>query len=377
MTGPAEPSTRAHLPAVDGLRGFAILFVLLFHMRTDFPVAPSIFKLGWTGVELFFVLSGFLITRILLDARDRPRYFRDFYVRRTLRIFPIYYVFLLFVVVFSRVLHGSSGRLEDLPWYMTYLQSIPMMQKEFKDGLPWSAHTWTLAIEEQFYWFWPVLVYLVRGRALPYVLGLVCASALVARIVLTSLSSNPYCMQAILPVQVDSLSAGALLAYAVHTGVAPRTLRRIALACVLIGGSVCVFLIVKSGGVSAYGNPRLWTKMPHNIPFLTGLAALFCGALGLALHGPRRYIELLRFRPLVRVGKISYGLYLYHLPLLELMRWLGKKAAAATGADFGWVFVVLELAAFFLVAELSWRFIESPILRLKDRYAPSRLDKAG
>jgi peptidoglycan/LPS O-acetylase OafA/YrhL len=275
------------------------------------------------------------------------------------------------------VLHGSFSRAEDLPWYLTYLQSIPMMQKEFKGGLPWSSHTWTLAIEEQFYWFWPVLVYLVRGRALPYVLGLVCASALVARIVLTSVSSNPYCMQAILPVQVDSLAAGALLACAVHAGVAPKTLRRLSVACVLVGGSLCAFLVVKSGGVSAFGNPRVWTTMSHNIPFLTGLAALFCGALGLALHGPRLYVELLRMRPLVRMGKISYGLYLYHLPLLELMRWLGKKAAAATGADVSWTFVVLKLAAFFLVAELSWRFIESPILKLKDRYAPSRLEKDG
>ncbi len=377
MTGPAEPGARPHLPAVDGLRGFAILFVLLFHMRTDFPVAPSILKLGWTGVELFFVLSGFLITRILLDARSRPRYFRDFYIRRTLRIFPIYYLFLLCVLVTSLALNYSFSRLEDLPWYLTYLQSIPMMQKEFKGGLPWSSHTWTLAIEEQFYLFWPVLVYLVRGRALPIVFGLVFVSAPVARILLTSNSSNPYFMQAILPVQVDSLSAGALLAYAVHTGVAPRTLRRISVACVLIGGSLCAFLVVKSGGVSAYGNPRVWATMSHNVPFLTGLATFFTGALGLAMHGPRPYIELLQFRPLVRVGKISYGLYLYHLPLLELMRWLGRKAGVASGADAAWLFVVFKFAAFFLVAELSWRFIESPILRLKDRYAPSRREKVG
>lgn len=377
MSGPVEPSTRPHLPAVDGLRGLAILFVLLFHMRTDIPGAPAFLKLGWTGVELFFVLSGFLITRILLDARDRPHYFRDFYVRRTLRIFPIYYLFLFCVVIASRVVHGSFSRAEDLPWYLTYLQSVPMMQKEFTGGLPWSAHTWTLAIEEQFYLFWPMLVYLLRGRALPLVFGLVFASALVVRFALLANSSNPYCMQAILPVQVDSLSAGALLAYAMYAGIAPGTLRRLSLACVLIGAGLCAGLIAKSGGVNVYGNPRAWARLAHNVYFLPGMAALFCGALGLALHGPRRFIEILEFRPLVRVGKVSYGLYLYHLPLLDLMRWLGKKAGTADNVYAAWAFVVLDLASFFLVAELSWRFIESPILKLKDRFAPARHRKTG
>ena len=145
------------LPALDGLRGIAIIGVLFFHLGI-----PK-FSLGWAGVELFFVISGFLITRVLLNTREQPNYFRNFFYRRILRIFPIYY--LVLIAYTAIVVSSSLTGFRNLPFYYVYLQTIPQLQSQFGE-LQMLSHTWSLAIEEQFYLIWPMAIYLLKGRKL-------------------------------------------------------------------------------------------------------------------------------------------------------------------------------------------------------------------
>jgi peptidoglycan/LPS O-acetylase OafA/YrhL len=198
MTRPHFEKSR-YIPELDGLRGVAILAVMLFHMQVR-GVA-----LGWAGVELFFVLSGFLITRILLESRDKPHYLRNFYARRALRIFPLYYVVLVVTLILPPP-HGF-GRSRTSLWYFAYLQTLPLVRGRFEASpLP---HSWTLAIEEQFYCLWPfVLLLLRRGRDLAAALAVLFLGATAFRVWTIVNHSNPFAPFAIIVAQTDALGGG-------------------------------------------------------------------------------------------------------------------------------------------------------------------------
>src|SRR5262245_13745 len=181
MKRPALGTDR--VPALDGLRGLAILPVMLTHFVSDGDLSPvskvdeivsATLTLGWVGVELFFVLSGFLITGILLDSRGAPHYFRNFYIRRTLRIFPLYYGFLalwlgvlpLFYKWPNDVLKVVSIPVSPV-WSWAYLTNIVQaLHDDWRAGPPYTTHFWSLAIEEQFYLVWPTVVFLFSRRRL-------------------------------------------------------------------------------------------------------------------------------------------------------------------------------------------------------------------
>jgi peptidoglycan/LPS O-acetylase OafA/YrhL len=176
----------SRLTSLDGLRGLAVLSVVLFHTLRlqNAGVFGEIWKRfhgsAWAGVDLFFVLSGFLITGILLDSRGQENYFRNFYARRTLRIFPLYYTVLAvallvvpFVVGFPRLPAAYPRLLENQLWLWTYTQNY--LQATTAHTLPGFGHFWSLAVEEQFYWFWPLVVCLLPRKALLRFCLIVCA----------------------------------------------------------------------------------------------------------------------------------------------------------------------------------------------------------
>ena len=193
------------LPALDGLRGIAVLLVLAFHCRYFFPpwmeksARPTLDVLGWSGVDLFFVLSGYLITGILLDTKDSSSYFRTFYARRSLRIFPLYFSFVAAVLLLAQWrVHGF--------WYLTYLSNW-QPGHGVNDG--YLSHLWSLAIEEQFYLIWPAVVWFVPPGRLKWICIALAVTAAGLRPFAGSQDQAAYRLT---PCRMDSLALGAFVA---------------------------------------------------------------------------------------------------------------------------------------------------------------------
>lgn len=350
----SDVAAEGFIPAIEGLRGVAILAVLMFHLKLQY------FSLGWAGVELFFVVSGFLITRILLAARTQPNYFRNFYVRRSLRIFPIYY-FTITVVAIATILSNENA--SAVPYYFFYLQTIPQIRSWFGD-VPSLGHTWTLAIEEQFYLLWPLAVLIFGGRKLPQLLVAMIATGLVLRIVALSFS-NPYLMDGWMGVQLDVLAAGALVAYAVTATPGEKFRRCIMVALYLgIGGLAVLSWRV---GLEVFWTPLQWGSAWYAPIVITLMAAACCGAVGLAAiqHKSTRMLE---FWPLMKVGKISYGLYMFHLFVFVDIDQILLRSQIPPEWIGSWLTPLFKIVAAFAIAWLSWRFVEAPLNRLKSRF---------
>ena len=214
---------KKRLPELDGIRGCAIMLVLVWHyvqnqLHPEIGSGLAYFKQAigftWSGVDLFFVLSGFLIAGILMDQRRKPHYFRTFYVRRVCRIFPLYYLNLAIFLVMLSWQSGQSavfaplyGGSEVPLWsYVTFTQNV-FMGAHNSAGPGWLAVTWSLAVEEQFYLFLPLIVWFVSRRNLPWVFLWIAGSAVFLRASMPGLSAYINT-----PWRADSLMIGALLA---------------------------------------------------------------------------------------------------------------------------------------------------------------------
>ena len=211
-----SPAQGRHLPALDGLRGLAVLLVVVFHIyqvepSPAQPISRLLYgatRLGQTGVDLFFVLSGFLITGILYDTKRSSRFFLNFYGRRTLRIFPLYYGVLVVAFILLPFLFHYRGAGSGTVWLWTYTTNLPV-----SFGREWGpfGHFWSLAIEEQFYLVWPLVVYAFRRETLLRICVGCVAGAVVSRLVVESLGFSSFTFTLC---RMDSLTLGAFLALA-------------------------------------------------------------------------------------------------------------------------------------------------------------------
>ncbi len=371
--GPAA-APRGHLPALDGLRGVAVLAVLLFHFaHLDRPAGVAQRWLlaatgaGWAGVDLFFVLSGFLITGILLDARGSSGYFRAFYLRRVLRIFPLYYAYLavLFWVVPRLAPHldvkaGSQG------WLWTYLGNVLFAREGGFHASPYTGHFWSLAVEEQFYLAWPLVVWVLPRRALAAACLALVAGAFALRWGIHRTTFNATAAYVLTPCRMDALAMGALTAVAAREPGWWPALRRAA-PWVLAAAAVAVGITWAARGAFFGGDPlvQVWAFTP--------LAAGFAALLVLAVDAPAegRLGRVLRGRALATAGRYSYGLYVLHYPIFLALEAAGISAAViadATGAWWAGVagFVALAGAATFAAALVSWHLLEKRFLAWKD-----------
>lgn len=354
-----------YIPELDGLRAFAVLAVLAYHLNLKG------FSLGWTGVLLFFVLSGFLITGILLDSKDRPGYFRNFYLRRALRIFPIYYLALGTVAV---VAVWQRENLADLGYYLTYTQNYLLGFTNFTADFPTMFnHSWSLAVEEQFYLLWPAAVLLLDRRklkvAIPAMLVIGVASRAAALFALHNPDVVPTVIYTSLPTQLDSLAVGAGLAVLVRSGARPETLARRALwVCVLVGAAL--FWLIDTTGVSNYWHVSGWATHLDNLPMPT-LTALFWGALlAFVVLGNSLLSSVLRWGFLRQIGKISYGIYIYHFPVYVLVdSYLSPYLPHGDSLPVQSLVPLAKVAITCLMALASWHLVESPLLRLKKKFA--------
>ena len=336
-----------YLPELDGLRGLAILAVVLYHCSPRLvgtwlhPVAIW----GWSGVTLFFFLSGFLITGNLLAARDKPRYFHNFHARRILRIWPVYLLLLIWVYAHAPWYVGGSvwHAVQTAPWWAYFL----FLQNLFPLALPPAlGPTWALAIEEQYYFLWAPAVRWLRNPAL---LSLPLAAAMVAA-PLFRRAHFTWLTPTHTLTHLDGLALGGLLAIGLHTlKLSRRTWLALGLVS-FVAGATAVFTI-------AAGTAYLDTALS----FGYGGAVLALAAT-VGAHNPIHI--LLRRGPLAFYGKISYGLYMVHISVFIYIGWFDLKMTPY-GTAGNLAIVAVRLAASTAVAAALWYGLESRILRLK------------
>ncbi len=339
--GDVERAGRPYFPQLDGVRAVAALMVMGFHF-CQFKGVGGIAILGQTGVDLFFVLSGFLITTILLLAEPGDwREVRTFYARRALRIFPLYYAYLIGASLLGPAVSG---------WFWIYLQNIAIAAGAKVVG---PNHFWSLAVEEQFYLVWPFLVLFLPRRWLPRTLWSLVAIAVLSRVLLvgSGISSFYFTVS-----RLDGLSAGGLLAVYSQTGqLRGWRGRLIGIAAVSAG-----LLWLEWWRFHAQALP--WVQI-SKLTLGTGFYAAAVGYLVVSNNGIANRIFSL---PALRyTGRISYGLYVFHPAVFVFV--LARTRGWRTPVQLIGCF-----AAVFLVALLSWYGMESRLLRLKDKVAPGR-----
>ncbi len=366
-----------HIPALDGLRGIAILLVMLYHFSMAYIHAFSgvlyqMSNIGWCGVDLFFVLSGFLITGILCDAKDDKRYFQNFYMRRVLRIFPLYYGFLIVVFVVLPLIHHFSPfvrqHMGEQVWLWTYLTNFGYCfgSHDLAIGLN-LAHFWSLAVEEQFYLIWPAIIFLTKPKTAMRICSVCMGVALLLRIVLVMKHANPLITFNLTPCRMDSLAVGALCALLVRTNISVRKLWKGAGATALVAGLAIVFML-RHHGESQAENPVM-----QSIGY-TILALFFGGILLLSLYPSKsNFLSWILSCPLLVVfGIYSYGIYVFHNPMTTAFnRWFPVKSLATefhSSSICLEVHVLCSILTSLLIAILSWHLYENHFLKLKNRF---------
>jgi peptidoglycan/LPS O-acetylase OafA/YrhL len=364
------PTSSRHIPALDGVRGLAVLIVFVYHYGGGAQSSNLVLRLlgnfihaGWCGVTLFFLLSGFLISGILWDGKAAPGWWRRFYWHRTLRIFPLYYAALLIVLLSAVRIGNGRVALSHLWIFALYLQNIPQLSLWTVDtGSPLVlSHFWSLAVEEQFYLLWPFL--LMRARTLSQARRLCVAVFLLSvlfRVVLWGTLTPPFDYAESLPARAGELAAGAYLAMCFRD---PAIWRRVqAFAPTLLFGALLCFLTL--------GAMQHSFRLETNGMFLFGLPSItlaFASFLVLAL-GKGITVKLVSVRWLRWLGGISYGIYVFHVLLTPVFQTIAVAIAPHASRNQGLCLVAVVAGAFTaLLAQLSFRFLERPFLKLRDR----------
>lgn len=359
---------RKHIGALDGLRGVAIIGVIFVHFTfSNYSRAHGLLKPialfaqnGWIGVPLFFALSGYLITGILLDSLGDSHFFKRFYARRTLRIFPVYYFMLFGLIAVSAVM---GWRWTFPPWvFLLYLTNYLALHVAAHVG-PWLdiGHLWTLAVEEQFYMVWPLCVFLLRKKSrLLSVTALLIIVSVALRWFLTEQGVAAGTVRFNTACELDSLLLGAFAAQLMRS-----RFRHLAM-----GAAPWLFAITSVGLALEYmyGGHFDYLQSPGFLIWGFLLIAVWCASLTLWTTIPGSAPSVV-FSPLPFkwLGRYSYGIYLYHgmlVPVVYPLRvWVLSKV---TNKVVGVAAPLLILsAASILVAVLSFHLLEKPFLRLK------------
>jgi peptidoglycan/LPS O-acetylase OafA/YrhL len=361
---PSVVRTRAasgrHVPALDGVRGIAVLLVLAFHAWPH----RAWTAFGWTGVDLFFVLSGFLITGVLVDGRNTPDRARTFYVRRALRIMPLYYGALLLLLVVLPLVHPPQDAVYAeiagaQAWLWTYTSNwfIGLHHPPFFNYV---NHFWSLAVEEQFYLLWPFVVWHATRETAMKVAAAALGVALVCRTALVLSGHDWLAPYFLTPCRLDALAVGALIALALRAPgdraqVAQRVSRLMAYAG-MAGVAVLAVVVIRSGWQFAAPSRRVDTL---------GITAVGLTFGWLVTVAAIRQPRLLEWGALRAAGRYSYGLYVVH-PFV--IAYADTRWPIATGSIVGGT---LTAAASLLLACASYHGYEKHFLSLKSRLAPT------
>jgi peptidoglycan/LPS O-acetylase OafA/YrhL len=357
-----------HIKALDGVRGLAVLLVVFFH----YGYVPF----GWIGVQIFFVLSGFLITSILLSTRDLPlaKYLGRFYWRRSLRIFPLGVAVLLIALVVYWIWKTPPGLLSDLPYLATYTTNFGRLRQSDID--PWFVHLWSLAVEEQFYLLWPLFIYVTPQHHLKKAVAAIIFTAPIFRlaayfyfrdqpeIVGRAIYGLPFS-------QFDAFGFGALIVlWKLQNLKNAGRLFLFALALAGATGSATILYMHFFGGGAFKGSLGYSLYLMPCYGFVWGYSIIDAVAmLGLVCALQRLHaFKVFENRILVYVGAISYGVYVYHVPVLEILH-----PVMGQGPLYFAIYLFIVLA----ISTASFRWLEAPFLRLKDAYLLRESLKAG
>lgn len=358
-----EPVTSAqHVPALDGIRGVAILLVLCFHSGliivgsgTSGYMYDIVARSCWCGVDLFFVLSGFLITGILLDARETPRFFRNYYARRVLRIFPLYYGVILWLFI-------QNPNFPDQIWYWLYLQNWgpvfggstpPMVVQPF----------WSLAIEEQFYLFWPFVIFFLSRRSIGLFCGALFLLSLAARCIAKYQGVDVMTIYTVTPFRLDTLSAGALIAVWIRDSQQQAGLSRAAFPCFVISVLALLAVILWDGGFFIEGQ----ASQTIGYSLFAIVSALLIVLVIQHSSRLRPVTWILETRLLRHFGNRSYAIYIFQMMVLIPMQKVYQIYWKASDTS-GWSSVLtfcLAVLLILLLAEISWHCYEKQCLKLK------------
>jgi len=362
-----------HIASLDGVRGVAIVIVLINHLLWSSPATGSrvmdfvvrVRAAGWVGVDLFFSLSGFLITGILFDTLHTGNYFKNFYARRVLRIFPLYYGVILLLLIFIHPLRFGQGR--QLYLLLAYLQNTSLWWNGSQSIVirELTGHMWSLAVEEQFYLVWPVLIFWIRDRRKLLLTAVAMAAmAPAARLLLLHQGATFEATYKLTFCRADSLLAGAWLALILRGGLRDTVLRYAApvfwlavFLCATIAWRTGSFDWESSRAINSYGYSIL----------AVGSTAL----IAMALRPQSLTARAMANRLLRWLGKYSYGIYIFHqiagffvgaVLIGFLHAHLHSKALFHVASMASVVAITLPLSV------LSFRFYEQPFLRLKRHF---------
>ncbi|MGI4755635.1 MAG: acyltransferase family protein [Janthinobacterium lividum] len=383
QAGLPQAENRLYYPALDGLRALAVLLVFASH----FIELPEALSWGFTGVDLFFVLSGFLITGILYDSQSKPDRYRVFYMRRVLRIFPLYYAVLLLPVllypVFRWQLHPAQwmwpvylGNYARFLWPADVVRNTSIFEDIQSTTYPAFTyqipHLWSLCVEEQFYLVWPCVVFAVRDRVRLRNLCLWMVAAIpFCRMLALHLASAEALRNGLLyratPFRADALLLGGALAMCLR---GPEGRRLIEWAGRLLALLSVVFTVLELSAWLRFGHPLQPDNLKLYSAWIYTLLALAAAAIILlALNGRTKLYRVCLHPALRWLGIRSYGFYVYHLllgrvwMLASIALCFGHRGLAAR------LLPGVALAGTVLVSWLSFKYLESPMLRLKKHFA--------
>jgi len=390
--GLPPPENKKFYPALDGLRALAVLAVFCQHY---IPTALA-YQWGWMGVDLFFVLSGFLITGILYDTRNAAHRVRNFYVRRTLRIFPLYYAVLLAALLLEPMFHwvwhpawilnllylGNYSRFIWIHDFMRGTQSIEHLQATGPIGHHFFlhyGHFWSLAVEEQFYLIWPAVVFFVRDRMrLRNLCAVICVSCLAARIACVYFLPVAYLQAEILyratPLRADALLLGALIALMLR-GPEVETLKRSMYPLFFTIASCCALfeLVYVIKRHRPFGADH--TSVMDTVGF-TVIDVIFALIILISLEPGTILYRFLTMKPLRRLGQMSYGFYVFHdIPHIAYQD--AVHYLIANNRHMTAIVAVFAMGMTLILSYLSYKYFESPFLRLKDRFTVSQSVPSG
>ena len=359
-----------HCKALDGLRGVAILSVMLYHFTGSYkgtnPLLLAwgfIAGAGWMGVDLFFVLSGFLITGILYDTARAERKVKNFYARRALRIFPLFYAVLFGLLLLTPLLK-MHWRPEHLLYFFYLSNSTELLVHSFRLPSQWVnlGHLWSLAVEEQFYLIWPFVVWRVRNRVkLLWIILAVLIAGPLLRGLLIAEGMDALSMSRLLFTRADSLLFGGGVALLVRG----PSMDDVPVGGILITSASLLAVLIYLAHGPEPASPWI------SIVGYSAIAVCSASLIFLAQRGSPLVSALFGGRLLQFFGRYSYGLYLFHglyfVYLRHISGGIGDLVHSALLAQI--IIVIFGFSFSIALAVLSYHFFEAPILRLKSRFA--------